>query len=183
MENKMKKIKDKLIESGLCKKWQDRWDDNYTHYDIAGIAMTLEGIEFMREHRGVIYELMPEFCEYTNGTTLNIPNLGKGAMWIDRRESSAMDIDLDVIYLSNSSIFVRPIKNKVMKIICDNSSSLRIDVISNNVIFIELYDSSNVLITGTGTDNNIYVIRENDKCRVVSYLVNKDDNNIKINTR
>lgn len=181
MVSNVEEIKSKLIDAGLCEKWQKNWQDDYSLDDIVGISLTLEGIEYMHKNRAVILELLPTFEEYVNGKIVTIPNFGRGAMFINTILRTDEVIDADVIYVSGSDTEIRLPEYKVVKIIVDNGSTLRIGLSSNNIVFIELYDESRLTLLRGGNDNAINIVRDTINCAIMSYIGESDK--IKINTK
>lgn len=181
MVSNVEEIKSKLIGAGLCEKWQKKWQYDYSLDDIVGISLTFEGIEYMHKNRAVVLELLPTFEEYVNGKIVAIPNFGRGAMFINTILRSDETIDADVIYVSGSDIKIRLPEYKVVKIIVDNGSTLRVELSSNNIVFIELYDESSLTLLRGGDDNSINIIRDSINCEIMSYIGENDK--IKINTK
>lgn len=181
MENNISEIKHKLIKAGLCHKWQEKWKSDYSLEDIAGISLTFEGIEYMRKNKNTILELLPMFKSYINGAIVQIPYFGKGTMFINCTADLGAPLDVDVIYVSNSNIKITLPPYKVVKIISDSNSNIRINLLGNNIVFAELYDDSKMMLLKEGDDNTVNIIRNTNKCTVISYLTKKDT--VRINTK
>lgn len=181
MESNVEEIKAKLIGAGLCEKWRSKWQDSYNLEDIAGISLTFEGVEYMRKNKGVILELLPNFQEYVNGKTVSIPDFGQGAMFINATADMGVPMDVDVVYISGSDVKMSLPEHKVAKIIIDSESIVRLKLGGNNIVFVELYYKSKLMLLKDGEDNSVNIIRDAPDCAVIPYLGKND--RIRINTK
>ena len=165
----IKEIKNILLKNNICKDYLERLAEAQELEKFVGAALTFSGIEYLRKHKDVIQKVYTAFSEYFSGRVVEVPDLGYGSLYIDHNEIKEVEAVADVYYLINSSIILSLQENKVYKIVLDASSRLMMNLSDNNLVFIEMYGSSKLVMLSSKGVNKVSIIRDESNNPIINY--------------